>query len=342
MEESKNLAQRCHPLKIGSLTLANNLIMAPMAGITDLPFRTLAKEGGAGLVCTEMASATALVHGDEKTMHLMTIGDNERPVSVQLFGAKPEIMAGAAKIAQDAGADIIDINFGCPVRKIVKSGAGVKLVENQSLMVSIMESVVRSVQVPVTIKIRTGLTPDENVAPAIVKLARESGVAMVVVHGRAASDGHSGKANLAMLREAASGAQVPVIGNGGIHDELSADHFLTESRVDGLMIGRGAIGDPVIFKRIETYLNTGQILPSPSWEERIAVLKRHAALSADYYGEKRGITILRKVAAYYLKGLPNASKTRDRFNRITTLKELDELLATIWESPYFDEAASDD
>jgi len=341
-ENENHLRGKPRPLLIGSVTLANNLVMAPMAGITDLPFRALAKEGGAGLVCTEMVSATALVHSDEKTRKIMTPGETERPVSVQIFGSDAAVMAEAARIAEQAGADIVDINFGCPVRKIVKSGAGVKLVENQGRMADIMEAVVRGVGIPVTIKIRTGLTPDENIAPVIVRLAQESGIAMVALHGRPASAGHTGAADLIAIKSAVAAASIPVVGNGGITDAAGAADFLDKTGCSGLMIGRAAIGDPGLFRRIETYLSTGQFLPLPSWEERLSLLRRHAELSGRYYDERKGITVLRKVAPFYLKGLPNAAKTRDRFNRIVTLPELDALIEDIWKSPYFLEAASGD
>ncbi|MHB9154404.1 MAG: tRNA dihydrouridine synthase DusB [Endomicrobiales bacterium] len=327
--------RRPAPLVIGDITLKNNLIMAPMAGITDLPFRTLAKEGGAGLVCTEMVSARALAYGDRKTLQLFTLSEQERPVSVQIFGSEPGSMAEAAKIVAGGGADIVDINMGCPVPKIVKSGAGARLIEGEALPARIMEAVVKSVRVPVTVKIRIGKNTGDNIAPRIIRLAGEAGVKMAVVHGRPASAGHSGKPDLKAVAEAVQGARIPVVGNGGITDELTAREFIAVTGCAGLMIGRSAIGDPGLFTRIEHFLSSGEVLPAPTWEDRIGYLKRHAALSAAYYGENTGIIILRKVAPFYLKGLPNASRIRNSFNAITKLDELEGLLSSIWESPYF-------
>jgi tRNA-dihydrouridine synthase B len=207
-------------------------------------------------------------------------------------------------------------------------------------MLAIMEDVVKSVRIPVTIKIRTGLTPADNVAPAIARLAEKSGIAMVTVHGRPASSGHSGAADLDAIRETVAAVGIPVVGNGGIIDPVSAARFMEYTGCAGVMIGRAAIGDPGLFGRIEAFAATGQVPPAPSWEERLALLRRHAVLSSSYYGERKGITVLRKVASFYLKGLPNAARTRDRFNRIVTLKELDALIDDIWQSPYFSEAVS--
>jgi len=325
-------------MNIGKVNLENNLIMAPMAGITDLPFRALAKEGGAGLVCTEMVSARALVYGDRKTRKLIELSTEEHPVSVQIFGSRPAEMGEAAKIAEDLGADIVDINFGCPVRKIINSGAGSRAVENEKLAAQIMEAVVRGVKLPVTIKIRTGNTPEQNIAPALVKLAQENGIKMVTVHARPAAWGHTGQPNLSAVREAVACADIPVVGNGGITDELTAKEFLDQTGCAGLMIGRAAIGDPELFGRLRHYLSHGDKLREETMEDRLKYLKRHAILSCAHYGERTGIIVLRKVSSYYLKGLPNASRIRDRFNKLTRLSELDALLEGVWESPYFEAA----
>ncbi len=328
-------------MRIGTVELANNLIMAPMAGITDQPFRRLAREGGAGLVCTEMISATALVRRDDKTLKIMSLAADEHPVSVQIFGSEPAIMAEAAQIAADGGADIVDINFGCPVRKIVKSGAGVKLIENEARMTAIMEAVVGRVTVPVTIKIRIGREADENVAPHIVKRAAASGIAQVTVHGRSAVNFHKGLPDLEAVAAAVRAAPMQVIGNGGIIDELTAKDFLDKTNCAGLMVGRGAIGDPALFRRISHYLSTGEMMQAPTREQRIDCLKKHARMAADHYGERRGVILLHKVMPYYLKGLPNASRIRNEFNQIETLLALDAVLEKIGESPYFINDAGD-
>jgi tRNA-dihydrouridine synthase B len=325
-------------LKIGSLALKTNLMMAPMAGITDLPFRALAKEGGAGLTFTEMISARALVRGDKKTEKMMRPGEAEHPVGIQLFGSDPNYMAEAARIAEAGGADLIDINMGCPVRKVMKAGAGVKLLENEAGLGRMMGTVAQAVKIPVSIKTRIGRTPGENIAPSVARIAEQSGIKMVIIHGRPASQGHSGDADREAVRQVVQSVTIPVVGNGGVKDERSAKLWVDETGCAGLMIGRAAIGDPYIFDRITHFLATGDLLSSPTWEERLAFLKRHAELAVAYYSnEKKGIIILRKLAAFYMKGLPNASRIRNAFNAITTLKELDELLATVWESPYFGE-----
>ncbi|MBN1622546.1 MAG: tRNA dihydrouridine synthase DusB [Endomicrobiales bacterium] len=325
------------PLKIGKVLLKNNLVLAPMSGITDMTFRLIAKKGGAGLVCTEMISSNALVHKDNKTKKMLRISKDEHPVSVQIFGSKPEAMKEAAKIVEDSGADIVDINLGCPANKIVKSGAGVRLMDNEKTTADIIENVVKSVKIPVTIKIRIGRSEGENLAPHIIKMAEKLEVKAVTIHGRAAKLQHSGKPDLSAVKQACESANLPIIGNGGIINEKTASEFLESTGCDGLMIGRAAIEDPGIFERIEYFLNTGKTKPEPSWEKRINYLKNHAETASEYYGEKVALLRLRKIAPYYLKGLPNATKIRASFNKIVSLKELDELLSMVWKSPYFED-----
>ena len=325
-----------HPLIIGSLQLKNNLILAPMAGITDQVFRCRAHEGGAGLVCSEMVSAAALMHGDRKTRRMLMIHPQERPVSIQMFGAHAMVMAEAARIIEDAGADIVDINFGCPVRKIVKSGAGARLLENKKVMIDIMEAVVKSVKIPVTVKTRIGTIAGDNTAPEVVRLAAQSGVSAVTVHGRAAEHFHKGMPELAAVRAAVEAASIPVIGNGGIVDEESAIQFFQETGCAGIMIGRGALENPEIFERIERYDATREKEAAPSWEKRFSFLQVHAQQAAVVYGEHRALVGLRKVAPYYLKGLPHAAALRDRFNHIETLAELEKISELIYDSPYFE------
>lgn len=331
-------------MNIGAVHLANNLFMAPMAGITDQPFRRLVKEGGAGLAWTEMVSAGALVRLDKKTMKIMSLAADEHPVAVQIFGAEPATMAAAARIAAAEGADIIDINFGCPVRKIVKSGAGIKLADDLDRMTAIMDAVVAAVTVPVTIKIRIGRETDENMAPDIVRRAAAAGVALVTVHGRAAVNVHKGQPDLGAVAAAVAASKIPVVGNGGIVDEVTARRFLDTTGCAGLMIGRGAIGDPGLFTRILHFLKTGETLPPPTREQRLGSLLQHAREAAAFYGERKGIVLLRKVMPYYLKGLPNASRLRNEFNHTDTLAGLASLLEKVDESPYFvsDEALRDE
>ncbi|MBN1823687.1 MAG: tRNA dihydrouridine synthase DusB [Endomicrobiales bacterium] len=324
-------------MNIGKVRLKNNLVMAPMAGITDFPFRTLAREAGAGLVCSEMFSSKAIIHGHARTVESVRVKSSDHPLSVQIFGSAASDMAESARIVEDGGADIVDINLGCPVRKIVKSGAGVKTVENEQRLRAIMEGVVKQVKIPVTVKIRTGFDGRTNISSRVAKIAEESGIKMVAVHGRPAERHHSGAVDLDAIKETVDSVRIPVIGNGGVKNELTAREFFDKTGCAGLMIGRAAIGDPGLFKRIEHFMDHGDLLPAPTWEEKIELLKKHAERSSAHYGEKRGIIVLRKIAAYYLKGMPNASRVRQKFNAIESLRELEALLGEIWESPYFAE-----
>lgn len=323
-------------LKIGDISIKNNLVMAPMAGITDMPFRLLAKNGGAGLVCSEMISACALAHNDKKTLKLLELCDQERPVSVQIFGSKPEEIKEASKIVENQGADILDINFGCPAPKIKRSGSGSQLLANIAQLSRLIESALSAVKIPVTAKIRIGINEGENFAPAIVEAAGKLGIAAITIHARSSVSLHKGDPNLAAIKEAVLSSKVPIIANGGIIDEVSAKKFVDETGCDGLMIGRAAIGDYKIFERIAHFLETGNILQQEPWEEKLKTFKKHAEMSVSHYGPKIGIVILRKTAPYYFKGLPNASRMRELFNKITLLDELDEVLKNLWISPYFE------
>jgi tRNA-dihydrouridine synthase B len=314
-------------LSIGNIELDNNIVLAPMAGITDLPLRRLAKIGGAGLVYTGMLSARALVRRDEKTEKLLKTTDDERPVAVQIFGSDAYIMSEAAKIARNSGIDIIDVNLGCPVRKITKAGAGAKLLADEKLVSEILEPIVKSVDIPVTIKIRTGLLSEHNAATGIIRVAYNCGIKMVAVHARPASQGHFGSPDLKLFTAACAGAKIPVIANGGIVDEKTAADFLQVPNCAGIMIGRGALGNYSIFNRLEEFFRSGKKLPLPSKKEKAEWLKKHVRYSMEYYGEKKGFVIMRKVFHYYVKDLPNAATMRDMFNKkIITLSDFDELI----------------
>ena len=297
-----------------------------MAGITDLPVRLLAKDGGAGLVYTEMVSAKGLQHADAKTKKLLESRVQEKPVAVQIFGGDAFSMGEAAKIAEDSGADIVDINLGCPVRKIAKAGAGAKLLANEKLVSKIFESVVSSVKIPVTVKLRIGLLPDQNIAPEIINIAQNSGIKMAAVHARPASQGHSGEPDIAAFAQGCKDAKIPVFANGGIIDEKTAKVFAGVPNCAGLMIGRGAIGNYAIFNAIKHYLKTGETLPSTTVKERLEWLKIHAGLSINHYGESKGLVIMRKVFHYYVKDLKNAAKLRAAFNKLTAYRDFENLL----------------
>ncbi len=312
-------------LSIGNIKLKNCLMLAPMAGITDLPLRELAAQGGAGLVYTEMVSATALVHKDKKTLKLLATSENETVVAAQIFGTKPEIMSECAKMIQDLGYKIIDINLGCPAKKIAKSGAGVKLLENPKNVENILKAVVKGVSVPVTAKIRIGLIEGQNIAPEIIQIAQDCGIKMVALHSRFAQNQHSGQPDLEAFAKAVENAKIPIAANGGIIDVITAEKFLKIPKCAGLMIGRGAIGDYNIFQRIEKFFDKSQLLPNSSIQSRLDWFKKHAVSSVKYYGEKKGLVVLRKISPYYIKGLPNACSLRNRINQLSSLKEFDEV-----------------
>jgi tRNA-dihydrouridine synthase B len=314
-------------LSIGNIELDNNIVLAPMAGITDLPLRRLAKSGGAGLVYTGMLSARALVRRDEKTEKFLKTVDDERPVAAQIFGSDVYIMSEAAKIVRDSGVDIIDVNLGCPVRKIMKAGAGAKLLADEKLVSEILESVVKNVDVPVTVKIRTGLLPEHNAATEIIRVAYNCGVKMVAVHARPASQGHSGSPDLKLFAAACASAKIPIIANGGIIDEKTVADFLRVPNCAGIMIGRGALGNYSIFKRLKEFFSSGKKLPLPSKKEKAKWLKKHIQYSIECYGKEKGFVVMRKVFHYYVKDLPNAAKMRDMFNKkIVTLSDFNELV----------------
>jgi tRNA-dihydrouridine synthase B len=313
-------------MKIGNVILKNNIVLAPMAGITDLPVRLLAKEGGAGLVYTEMVSAKGLIYGDDKTKKLLEGKEAQRPAAAQIFGGDAYSMSEAAKIVESMGADIVDINLGCPVRKIAKAGAGAKLLADEKSVSKILEAVVKSVKIPVTIKLRIGLLPGQNIAPEIISIAQDCGIKMAAVHARPASQGHGGAPDIAAFGEACKNAKIPVFANGGVADEKTAKLFTDIPNCAGLMIGRGAIGNYSIFNRLQSFFKTGEVLPAPSVKERLNWLETHALLSAGHYGQTRGLVIMRKVFHYYVKDLKNAAKLRAAFNKLTNYKDFEELI----------------
>lgn len=317
-------------LTIGNIKLKNSLMLAPMAGITDLPLRELAIDGGAGLVFTEMVSATALVHKDKKTYKLLTISDKEKEfVSAQIFGMQADIMADAAKQIQDLGFKFIDINLGCPAKKIAKVGAGAKLLANPSQIEKVLTAVVNAVSIPVTAKTRIGLIEGQIVAPEIIEIAQNCGIKMLSLHARYAQYAHSGQPNIEAFKYSIENSKIPIVANGGIVDINIAKQFLEIPKCAGLMIGRGAIGNYDIFERIESFFDKEEMLPQPSIKSRISWFKKHIISSAKYYGENKGLTVLRKIAPYYIKGLPNACALRNTINKITTLEEFDLLFKNI-------------
>lgn len=311
-----------HPLKIGNVELENNLILAPMAGVTNLPFRVICKEiGNPGMVCTEMASARAMFHNDDKTKRLFNTKGEKRPISFQVFGSDEESMEYATKY-MNGFADIIDINMGCPAPKVVKNGDGSRLLLDLDKAKSIMEAVVKASKVPVTLKIRKGWDKDHIVAVEVAKIAEEVGISAITVHGRTRTEYYTGEADWNIIKKVKETVNIPVIGNGDVVDEESALKMFEITGVDGIMIGRGSFGNPWIFRNIRHFLETGEKLPSPSNEEKLKVIKKHIELAVEEKGEEVAVKELRKHISWYTKNLKNSSEFRNNMNKIETKKEL--------------------
>ena len=314
-----------HPLQIGSFTAANNLLLAPMAGITDSPFRVLCLKGGAGIVCAEMVSAHALHYGNAKSGRMLQVNPKEHPVSMQIFGSDEATIAEAARNAEAQGADIVDLNAGCPVKKINKAGAGCVLMKDEAKLGRLIEAAVKSVNIPVTLKTRIALTHKERLGARLAKLAQNAGASAVTLHARAAVDVHSGPPNIEAVAEACSAVTIPVIGNGGILTADTARQFL-QAGCAGVMIGRGAVGNPFIFQDIQDAL-AGKEPSSHTPKSRLAVYLDLIRENVAYYGERIGVNRSRKTAGYWIKDFPNAAEVRGLFVRLDALADIEKLFA---------------
>ena len=312
--------------KIGNIELNGWACLAPMAGVSDLAYRVIAKKMGASLTTAEMVSAKGLYYRNEKTKEMLKIAPDEHPVALQLFGSDPDIMAWGAKIMEQAGPDFIDINMGCPMQKVVKNGDGSALMKNIPLAAAVIRAMVKAVQTPVTVKMRLGWSRDTLNAVELAQAAEEAGAAAITVHGRTREDFYTGKADWKEIQKVVDAVKIPVIGNGDVTDGKSAKDLMEETGCAAVAIGRAAWGNPWIFREVNTYLETGEIIPPPSWEMRLQMARRHLHGLCLENGEYAAVREMRAHASRYFHGLPKATALRQEIMKETTEKGFNDVL----------------